>query len=77
MGVVCFICGREYGTTSIQRHIPSCKQKWDNEQNLLPADERRKCPEMPESFESLMEQLLANPSTDQKKELMLQINSEN
>lgn len=26
--VMCYICGREYGTKSIDIHIKSCKKKW-------------------------------------------------
>ena len=29
--LVCFICGREYGTKSLEIHIKSCAKKWDNE----------------------------------------------
>ena len=42
--IVCYICGREFGTRSLTIHIKSCQQKWENEQNLLPKKQRRKCP---------------------------------
>ena len=29
--LVCYICGREFGTTSLEIHIKSCKKKWENE----------------------------------------------
>ena len=29
--LVCFICGREYGTKSLEIHIKTCEKKWDNE----------------------------------------------
>ena len=35
--VICYICGRNFGTGSIGIHIPSCVKKWENEQvrNIL------------------------------------------
>ena len=27
--VMCYICGREYGTASINIHIPQCIKKWE------------------------------------------------
>lgn len=42
--VVCYICGREYGTKSISIHEPQCLKKWHNENNLLPKELRRQEP---------------------------------
>lgn len=50
--IVCYICGREFGTRSLTIHIKSCQQKWENEQNLLPKKQRRKCPKEPPGFEN-------------------------
>ena len=30
--LMCYICGREYGTMSLEIHIKTCKKKWDIEQ---------------------------------------------
>ncbi|XP_016808251.2 zinc finger protein 474 isoform X2 [Pan troglodytes] len=46
--VVCYICGREYGTKSISIHEPQCLKKWHNENNLLPKELRRPVPKKPE-----------------------------
>ncbi|XP_004586417.2 zinc finger protein 474 isoform X3 [Ochotona princeps] len=46
--VVCYICGREYGTKSIAIHEPQCLKKWHNENNLLPKELRRSEPKKPE-----------------------------
>ncbi|XP_060033447.1 zinc finger protein 475 isoform X2 [Erinaceus europaeus] len=46
--VVCYICGREYGTRSIAIHEPQCLKKWHNENNLLPVELRRPEPKKPE-----------------------------
>ncbi|XP_044119620.1 zinc finger protein 474-like [Neovison vison] len=46
--VICYICGREYGTKSIAIHEPQCLKKWHNENNLLPKELRRPEPKKPE-----------------------------
>ena len=46
--VVCYICGREYGTKSIAIHEPQCLKKWHNENNSLPKELRRPEPKKPE-----------------------------
>ncbi|KAM5299094.1 zinc finger protein 474-like [Ctenodactylus gundi] len=46
--VVCYICGREYGTKSISIHEPQCLKKWHIENNLLPRQLRRPEPKKPE-----------------------------
>ena len=30
--LICYICGREYGTASLEIHLKTCKKKWDLEQ---------------------------------------------
>ena len=27
--LVCYICGREFGTASLEIHLKSCKKKWE------------------------------------------------
>ena len=46
--VVCYICGREYGTKSIAIHEPQCLKKWHNENDKLPASKRRPEPKKPQ-----------------------------
>ena len=30
--VLCYICGRQFGTKSIKIHIKNCEEKWEREQ---------------------------------------------
>ena len=30
--VLCYICGRQFGTKSIEIHIKNCEEKWEREQ---------------------------------------------
>ncbi|XP_035292520.1 zinc finger protein 474 [Cricetulus griseus] len=46
--IVCYICGREYGTKSISIHEPQCLKKWHNQNSLLPRELRRPEPKKPE-----------------------------
>jgi len=48
--VVCYICGRLYGTTSISIHLPKCMEKWQVENNLLPRNLRRPPPQPPQGW---------------------------
>ncbi|KAM3844510.1 zinc finger protein 475 [Vipera latastei] len=45
--VICYICGREYGTHSIGIHEPQCLKKWHIENNQLPKHLRRPEPVKP------------------------------
>ncbi|KFO77667.1 Zinc finger protein 474, partial [Cuculus canorus] len=46
--VICYICGREYGTKSISIHEPQCLKKWHRENNMLAKHLRRPEPKKPE-----------------------------
>ena len=51
--VVCYICGREFGTTSIEIHLKSCIQKWEIDESKKPPKERRPVPEPPKHFDDV------------------------
>ena len=42
--VVCYICGREYGSKSISIHEPQCLKKFESENRKLPVSERKPLP---------------------------------
>ncbi|XP_068783049.1 zinc finger protein 474 isoform X2 [Struthio camelus] len=46
--VICYICGREYGTKSISIHEPQCLKKWHQENDMLPKHLRRPEPKKPD-----------------------------
>ncbi|GLV43427.1 hypothetical protein CBL_03969 [Carabus blaptoides fortunei] len=46
--VICYICGREFGTASLPLHEPKCLQKWERENSQLPRHLQRKVPVKPE-----------------------------
>ncbi|XP_009999511.1 PREDICTED: zinc finger protein 474 [Chaetura pelagica] len=46
--VICYICGREYGTKSISIHEPQCLKKWHQENDMLPKHLKRPVPRKPE-----------------------------
>ncbi|XP_069818764.1 zinc finger protein 475 isoform X5 [Dendropsophus ebraccatus] len=46
--VVCYICGREFGSKSIGIHEPQCLKKWHLENDRLPKNLQRQEPKKPE-----------------------------
>ena len=48
--VICYICGRGYGTKSIPIHLKACKKKWKIVQAKLPKKQRRPVPIEPRGF---------------------------
>ena len=40
-GLICPLCGREYGTASLQIHMKSCRQKYELQQQELPKHLRK------------------------------------
>ena len=52
--VVCYICGRDFGSRSITIHIPQCKKKWEYEQARLPKSQRRPIPDEPKNLDKII-----------------------
>ena len=51
--VICYLCGRKYGTKSITIHEPQCLKKWHLENKKLPKKMQRKPPVKPAAYEAL------------------------
>ncbi|XP_005110995.1 zinc finger protein 474-like [Aplysia californica] len=54
-GVICYICGRNYGTASIGIHEKQCLEKWREENRRLPKGMRRPEPVKPQVLLELKE----------------------
>jgi hypothetical protein len=52
--LMCYICGREYGTTSLKIHLPQCASLWKKRENLKPRSERRPVPAAPAHLAQLL-----------------------
>ena len=52
-GIICFICGKEYGTSSIDIHLKTCRKKFEQQEMEKPKASRRQVPDTPEEFEIL------------------------
>ena len=48
--LVCYICGREFGTTSLEIHLKACKIKWETTEEKKLEEERRPLPQPPAEF---------------------------
>ncbi|XP_067001973.2 uncharacterized protein [Anabrus simplex] len=53
--VVCYLCGREFGTASLPLHEPHCLQRWQRENSQLPTHLQRPLPQKPEKPLSMEE----------------------
>ncbi|KAK9808816.1 hypothetical protein WJX72_004195 [[Myrmecia] bisecta] len=45
--LMCYLCGREFGSASLGIHIPQCQAKWLAQEELKPKKERRALPKEP------------------------------
>lgn len=54
VALVCYICGREFGTRSLEIHIKTCEKKWGYEQAKLPKSKQRPCPQPPPGFKNMV-----------------------
>lgn len=52
-GMVCYICGREFGASSISIHEPQCMKKWEMENAKLPKHQRRPLPVKPQMLPNI------------------------
>ena len=52
--LICYICGREYGTASLEIHLKACKKRWEQEESQKPPKERRPLPEPPRGFDEIV-----------------------
>ena len=53
--VTCFLCGRDFGTASIEIHLKTCKKKWEQEQSVKPNLQKRLTPVQPQNFDKLIQ----------------------
>lgn len=51
--IVCYICGREFGSKSIAIHESQCLKKWHSENEKLPSGQRRPPPVKPDILPSI------------------------
>ena len=47
VGLICYICGREYGSASIDIHVKQCRKLWVEREKLKPEKQRRPLPVEP------------------------------
>jgi len=56
--LMCYICGREYGTASLQIHLKSCMKKWNIEEEKKPRKDRRPMPQPPKQLVNVNKYLI-------------------
>ena len=65
-GVICYICGREYGSASIGIHLKSCIKKFELQEQLKPPHLRRPIPDAPPAFDALKQGQIMDQEEIQK-----------
>ena len=48
--LVCYICGRSYGTNSLNIHLKACAKVWEERESKKPKRERKPLPKAPEQL---------------------------
>ncbi|KAK9862143.1 hypothetical protein WJX84_000129 [Apatococcus fuscideae] len=48
--LMCYLCGREFGSTSLAIHVPQCQKKWLDQEAQKDPRERRPLPEAPKQL---------------------------
>ena len=67
-GLICYIWGRKYGTTSLNIHLKSWKKQFEIEQSRLPSHQRRRLPEAPTQFDEINVKGMNDKQMDQYNE---------
>ena len=61
--LVCYICGREYGSKSLGIHLPQCRKMYEAQEAKKPKSQRRKLPDPPPGYIEAMKNVVLVPST--------------
>ena len=69
--LVCYICGKEYGTKRIENHIANCAKKWDADQLKYEPEERKPCPQAPPGFLNVIRMTLGKEPISEADEQQL------
>ena len=52
--LVCYLCGREYGSKSLGIHLPQCRKMFEAQEAKKPKSQRRKLPTLPPGYMEAM-----------------------
>jgi len=52
--LMCYLCGREFGTRSLPIHVPQCEKKWLSQEAQKPLAEQRPLPVRPERLNAIL-----------------------
>ncbi|KAH3730005.1 hypothetical protein DPMN_055984 [Dreissena polymorpha] len=69
--VICYICGREFGSKSIPIHEPQCMEKWKIENDKLPKGQRRPAPKKPEGIATMSREQMNDMAWENAKAQLL------
>ena len=70
VAIICYLCGRKYGSQSFGIHEPQCLAKWRAENAQLPAQQRRRTPQRPEILRTYDPATLSPEELESRMEAM-------
>lgn len=65
-GFYCYICGKEYGSSSLRVHFKSCLKQWEANENLKSKKERRPAPTPPPELTTIYDMMKRGVKIDPK-----------
>lgn len=61
--LVCYLCGREYGSKSLGIHLPQCRKMFEAQEAKKPKGQRRKLPAPPPGYMEALNNVVLVPSS--------------
>eukprot|EP00439_Symbiodinium_sp_Y106_P079657 s97_g18.t1 len=52
--LMCYLCGREFGSRSLPIHVPQCEKKWLAQEKQKPLSEQKPLPPRPERLAAVL-----------------------
>ncbi|CAE6968156.1 ZNF474 [Symbiodinium sp. CCMP2592] len=65
--LLCHICGKQFGTASLEIHMRRCAKKWEQRQAAKPAELRRALPQRPEMMPDMTQEIYDSLIKDMAK----------
>jgi len=65
-GFYCYVCGKEFGSSSLRLHVKSCVKQWEATENLRAKKDRRPVPTPPSELTTIYDMMRRGVKIDPK-----------
>ena len=74
-GLFCYLCGKKFGTSSLDIHLKQCKKKWEDSESKKSKDERKPLPFPPSKIDEVLKNAakLTQAQTDEYNKEALKV----